>query len=70
MTLFDLPEDQATASPGRDARDSVRVRLVVAYDGSGFHGFAVNRGVRTVGGLLTEALQTVLGHPVEISFFG
>ncbi|HRA34172.1 MAG TPA: tRNA pseudouridine(38-40) synthase TruA [Acidimicrobiales bacterium] len=70
MTLFDLPDDQATASPVRDARDSVRVRLVVAYDGSGFHGFAVNRGVRTVGGLLTEALQTVLGHPVEITCAG
>ena len=25
-----------------------RVRLTVAYDGAGFHGFAANPGVRTV----------------------
>lgn len=47
-----------------------RVRLVLAYDGAGFHGFAVNTGVRTVGGVVTEALTTVLGHPVEITCAG
>jgi tRNA pseudouridine38-40 synthase len=50
--------------------DTVRVRLTVAYDGSGFHGFAVNPGVATVGGALTEALQRVLGHPVELTCAG
>ena len=33
-----------------------RVRLTVAYDGRGFHGFAVNAGVRTVAGELVAAL--------------
>jgi tRNA pseudouridine38-40 synthase len=40
--------------------DQVRVKLVVAYDGTHFHGFAAQPEVRTVGGLLIEALATVL----------
>ena len=48
----------------------MRVRLVVAYDGSGFHGFAANTGVRTVGGQLGRAAATVLGHPVELTCAG
>ena len=36
-----------------------RARLVVAYDGSGFHGFAAAEGVRTVMGSLTEAVSRV-----------
>jgi len=43
-----------------------RVRLVVAYLGTGFHGFARQRGVPTVAGALTEALEKVLRHPVEL----
>ncbi|MGH9180325.1 MAG: tRNA pseudouridine(38-40) synthase TruA [Acidimicrobiales bacterium] len=42
------------------------MRLTVAYDGSGFRGFAANVGVRTVGGALAEALAKVLGHPVTL----
>lgn len=47
-----------------------RLRLTVAYEGSGFHGFAVNPGVRTVGGTLAEALATVLGHDVKLTCAG
>jgi tRNA pseudouridine38-40 synthase len=65
VTLFD-PDELEAVPPG----DQVRVRLVVAYDGGGFHGFAANRGVRTVGGTLAEALHTVLGHPVELTCAG
>jgi tRNA pseudouridine38-40 synthase len=43
-----------------------RVRLLVAYDGSALHGFAVNEGVSTVAGLLTEALSTIARRPIEI----
>lgn len=68
MTLFDPPEGGDLGPSLRGA--TCRVRLVVAYDGAGFHGFAVNFGVRTVGGLLTDALTTVLGHPVEITCAG
>lgn len=36
-----------------------RARLVVAYDGSSFHGFALNRDVPTIAGALTEALEKI-----------
>jgi len=38
----------------------VRIRLDVAYDGSGFHGWAAQPGLRTVEGELGAALATVL----------
>lgn len=47
-----------------------RARLTVAYLGSGFHGFAANRGVRTVVGDLTEAIATVVRAPVELTGAG
>lgn len=65
LTLFD--EDDMTGGP---REPQVRVRFTVAYDGTGFHGFAVNPGVRTVGGVLTEALERVLRHPVALTCAG
>lgn len=47
-----------------------RVRLTVAYDGRGFHGFVPNVGVRTVGGELADAIGRVLGHPVTLTCAG
>jgi tRNA pseudouridine38-40 synthase len=41
----------------------VRVRLDVAYDGTGFHGWAAQPGLRTVEGELGAALATVLRVP-------
>ncbi len=38
----------------------VRVRLDLAYDGAGFSGWAPQPGLRTVAGVLGEALTTVL----------
>ncbi len=43
-----------------------RVRFVVAYDGAGFRGFAMNVGVVTVVGVLSEALSSVVRHPVHL----
>ncbi|MBN2113280.1 MAG: tRNA pseudouridine(38-40) synthase TruA [Acidimicrobiia bacterium] len=40
-------------------------RIDLAYDGSGFRGWAANAGVRTVQGRVEEALAVVLRHPVE-----
>jgi tRNA pseudouridine38-40 synthase len=65
LTLFD--EDDMTAAP---TEPLVRVRLTVAYDGTAFHGFAMNPGVPTVAGRLTEALERVLRHPVELTCAG
>lgn len=48
----------------------VRIRMGVAYDGTAFHGFAANDGVRTVQGELEAALATVLRHPVSITCAG
>lgn len=47
-----------------------RYRLLIAYDGSAFRGFAPNVGVRTVGGELVEALERVLRHRIDISVAG
>jgi tRNA pseudouridine38-40 synthase len=57
MSLFDTP-----AGPSK-------VRLVVAYDGTGFRGFAPQPSqprVRTVGGMLGAAIEKVLRHSVEL----
>ena len=48
----------------------MRVRATVAYRGESFHGFAVNEGVRTVGGDLTDALGRCLRQPVELTCAG
>lgn len=49
---------------------SRRVRLLLAYDGSHFHGFATNDGVRTVAGSLNEALSTIARGAVEVQGAG
>jgi tRNA pseudouridine38-40 synthase len=67
VTLFD--ENAAPAAPPREGRP-VRVRLVVAYDGAPFHGFAVNPGVATVAGALADAIARVLRAPVELTGAG
>src|SRR4051794_41775611 len=41
----------------------MRIRLDVAYDGAGFHGWAAQPGLRTVEGELSAALATVLRLP-------
>ncbi|MSY18388.1 MAG: hypothetical protein F2735_03530, partial [Actinobacteria bacterium] len=43
-----------------------RARFVVAYDGAGFHGFAVNPNVDTVMGVLTESMSLITRHEVEL----
>lgn len=59
MSLFD-------EAPGGTSR----LRMVVAYDGTGFHGFAPQPNVRTVGGALGKALEKVLRHPVDVTCAG
>jgi tRNA pseudouridine38-40 synthase len=62
---------------GRDTADhddrregSVRWRLRVAYDGSGFHGFAAQEGLTTVAGELAAALSRVARTPVTLTCAG
>jgi tRNA pseudouridine38-40 synthase len=57
LSLFDTPA-------GRP-----KIRLVVAYDGTGFRGFAPQNTeppVRTVGGVLGVAIEKVVRHPVAL----
>ena len=54
--------------PGGDLMPTYRLDL--AYDGSGFRGWAANAGVRTVQGCLEEALAVALRHPVETTVAG
>ena len=49
---------------------SRRVRLLLAYEGSHFHGFAFNDGVRTVAGQLNEALSTISRRTIEVQGAG
>lgn len=53
---------------------TVRVRLDVAYDGTGFHGWARQKGpqegLRTVAGVLEDALSLVVREPVELVVAG
>lgn len=46
------------------------VKLVLAYDGTGFRGFARQGGLRTVQGVLEEALRRVLGEAPPLSVAG
>ena len=43
-----------------------RARFTVAYDGTSFHGFAENDGVRTVMGEFRDAVERVVRRPVEL----
>jgi tRNA pseudouridine38-40 synthase len=60
--LFD-----ATVAPGGVP---AKCRLVVAYDGTSFHGFAAQPNQRTVGGVLATALHKVLRHELELTCAG
>ncbi|MGD0440649.1 MAG: tRNA pseudouridine(38-40) synthase TruA [Acidimicrobiales bacterium] len=64
MRLFE-PEDEA-APPG----PLRRVMLLVAYDGSSFHGFAAQGGQHTVAGSLAAALASMAGHEVSLTCAG
>jgi tRNA pseudouridine38-40 synthase len=45
---------------------TLRIRLDLGYDGTGFSGWAAQPGLRTVEGVLSEALTTVLRAPEPV----
>ena len=55
---------------GGSDRATVRWRLRLAYDGSGFHGFAAQEGLDTVAGALSAALSRVCRAPVTLTCAG
>ena len=46
------------------------IRLDLAYDGTGFRGWARQRGARTVQGVIEDALARMLGPPPKLSVAG
>ncbi len=84
MTLFDTDPSAVSgggAGVGVETAESadrgptaalatIRLRLVVAYDGAGYRGFAAQHGQRTVAGELAAAIATVARHPVELTCAG
>lgn len=60
-----------TASPAGEPRTPIhRLRLDVAYDGAGFHGWAAQAGLRTVQGELETWLGRLLGAPASLTCAG
>lgn len=51
-----------TRDPSLDAVEPIRLRLDLAYDGTDFAGWATQPGLRTVQGVLHEALVTLFAH--------
>ena len=64
MRLFEPGNEAAPSGPLR------RVMLLVAYDGSSFHGFAAQQGQITVGGSLAATLGSMAGHEVSLTCAG
>lgn len=69
------PVDEPVGSPDSSGPGGlVRLRLEVAYDGSGFHGWARQPGLRSVQAELESALRAVLrvpdGVPVRVAVAG
>ncbi|MFN2607961.1 MAG: tRNA pseudouridine(38-40) synthase TruA [Acidimicrobiales bacterium] len=59
--------DPADTPPPAGDRPLVRVRMTVAYDGRGFHGFAAQPGdLPTVAATLAAAIGRQLRHPVTL----
>jgi tRNA pseudouridine38-40 synthase len=50
--------------------EAVTLKLVVAYDGTDFRGFAAQPDQRTVAGEIAPVLERVLGHDVQLSCAG
>jgi tRNA pseudouridine38-40 synthase len=69
MTLF---ESEATLSPPDPGPPpgAQRVWMLVAYLGTNFHGFAAQRGQRTVAGTLITAIERFVGHTIQVACAG
>jgi tRNA pseudouridine38-40 synthase len=47
-----------------------RIKITVAYDGTGFHGWQVQPGLPTIQGLLEEIVSGIEGRPVHVAGSG
>jgi pseudouridylate synthase I len=65
---LDHAQEPSRCSPS--SAENVRIRLNLAYDGTDFHGWAIQPGLRTVEGELTEALRTLTRMPLRLTVAG
>lgn len=70
MTGSRLPAGDYMVVEGADAEETQRVRIDLAYDGAGFHGWAAQDGLRTVEGEIANALQTIFRRPLKLTVAG
>ena len=63
--MSQLSLDEPTPAPS-DAQKR-QLKLVLAYDGTDFHGFAAQPEQRTVAGEIAGVLQRVLQHDVQLT---
>jgi tRNA pseudouridine38-40 synthase len=47
-----------------------RIRITLAYDGTGYHGWQVQPGLATIQGALQTALEQIEGQPVDVAGSG
>src|SRR5512140_627919 len=47
-----------------------RIRMTLAYDGTGYHGWQVQPGLATIQGALEAALEQIEGRPVDVAGSG
>lgn len=47
-----------------------KIKLVIAYDGTDYHGWQIQPGLRTVQGTLCEAATALLRHPTHVQGAG
>ncbi|VII97168.1 tRNA pseudouridine(38-40) synthase (EC 5.4.99.12) [Arthrobacter sp. DR-2P] len=62
--------DQKPAAPVLGGGGFLRVRLDVSYDGGPFSGWALQPGLRTVQGVLEEALHLLVRRPIRVTVAG
>lgn len=61
---------QKPAAPVEGGGGFLRIRLDLAYDGGPFSGWAVQPGLRTVQGVLEQALELLIRRPVRVTVAG
>ncbi|BDT94316.1 tRNA pseudouridine synthase A [Nocardia sputorum] len=65
-----MPDRPRADAPGEPESSRVRVRLDIAYDGTDFLGWASQPGLRTVQGVLEDALSKVFREPIQLTVAG